>query len=238
MKKIDLKVKLRQQRDKFTSGEELLQDIKDLLQEDDAKDQEILQEIIHGEIGSDSNQFDLDLLATENIFHEDQIKRICIIYRLRFLESRLFKDELPYEAISKIKQLQKEHKTTLNQFRILAPAKAFRLKNADDPLLFAPIGNGYYYLIHKWGNDLSMFRKIRVWPYRGLGNMAVFIFLISLIFVALVPERFTNGPLTPPKFLFFAFIMAQWFGGFMLFFMIKKGKNFSGAVWKSKFINA
>lgn len=238
MKKTDLKVKLSQQRDKFTSGAELLQEIKTLLQEDGAQDRQILNEIEHGETLQNTNDFNFDLLETENIFHIDHIKRICIVYRLRFLESRFFKEDLPYEAISKIKQLQKEHQTTLQEFKILAPAKAFKLENADDPLLFAPIGNDYYYLIHKWGNDMSIFRKIKMWPLRGWGNMAAFILLLSLIFVALVPPRFTNGPLTPPKFLFFAFFMAQWFGGFMLYFMIKKCRNFSGAVWKSTFINA
>ena len=41
----------------------------------------------------------------------------------------------------------------------MAPSKLFELENYDDPLLFASLGDGYYYLIHKWGNDLSFLEK-------------------------------------------------------------------------------
>jgi len=238
MKKINLKNKLSQLRDKQASADELLQQVKQILQEDDKKDQAIYQEIKEGTSRPDKNFFKPELMEIENIFHISQIKQLCIVYRLRFLNSRYFKDDLPYEAIIKIKKLQKQHHTTLKGFKILAPAKAFKLRNADDPLLFVPIGKGYYYLIHKWGNDLSVWRKLLVWPYRGIQYMAVFVFLLSVIFVALVPSRFTNGELTPPKFLLFAFIMFQWFGGLTLFFMIKKGKSFSHMVWKSPYLNA
>lgn len=238
MKKTDIKLKLSRVRDKFTSGEDLLQEIKNILQEDQDLEDHIRAEIDRGKGNSNSNSFDLDKLEADRIFNEDQIKQICKIYRLRFLDSRYFKEELPYQAITKVKQLQKQHQTTLRGFKILAPAKAFKLKNADDPLFFAPIGNGYYYLIHKWGNDLSFFRKIMVWPLRGIENMGIFIFLMSMIFTALVPARFINAEMTAPKFLLFSFIMASWFGGLVLFFMFKKGKNFSPTVWNSSFINA
>lgn len=238
MKKTNIKTKLSGVRDKFTSGEALLQEIKSVLKEDDRLEDHIRTEINRGSDSTNRNFFDFDLLEADRIFHENQIKEICKIYRLRFLDSKYFKDQLPYEAIIKVKQLQKQHQTTLKGFKILAPAKAFKLKNADDPLFFAPIGNGYYYLIHKWGNDLSFFRKLIVWPLRGIEYMAVFIFLLSLVFTALVPSRFINAEMTAPKFLLFSFMMAQWFGGLTLFFMIKKGKNFSPTVWKSTFINA
>ena len=48
----------------------------------------------------------------------------------------------------------------------MAPSKLFKLKNADDPLLFASLGSDYFYLIDKWGNDLSYFRKISMWPFK------------------------------------------------------------------------
>src|SRR5699024_614819 len=187
MKSINLKSELEKIRDKDSSGEELLLQIKGILNEVDTTDQQILKKIKQGKSSKNTNDFNLNLLETDKIFHENQIKKISVIYRLRFLESRYFKDKIPYEALIKIKQLQKQHQTTLQGFKILAPEKAFNLKNADDPLLFVPIGNKYYYLIHKWGNDLSFWRKIKMWPYQSLQNMAVFIFLLSIIFVALVP---------------------------------------------------
>ena len=56
----------------------------------------------------------------------------------------------------------------------------FRLKNYDDPLLFINLGNDYFYLIHKWGNDLSPFRKLLMWPFKNILNLIVFMIILSL----------------------------------------------------------
>ncbi|WP_395062778.1 hypothetical protein [Flavobacterium sp.] len=48
----------------------------------------------------------------------------------------------------------------------MAPSKAFNLKKYDDPLLFAPIGNDYYYLIHKWGNDLAWYKNFKFYQLK------------------------------------------------------------------------
>ena len=46
-----------------------------------------------------------DLLEKSRIFSIDDIKAICIDYRLRFLDSKYFKiEELPYDAIMAIKK--------------------------------------------------------------------------------------------------------------------------------------
>lgn len=238
MKKVDVKNKLEQLRDESISGDALLAQYKAILAADDNLEDQILYEIQNGNVGNDGNIFDVDILSADRIFTENQIKKICTIYRLRFLDSKYFKDNLPYEALLKTKELQKQHQTTLKGFKILAPGKAFKLKNADDPLLFAPMGKGYYYLIHKWGNDLNFWRKLKMWPLRGLEHMAVTVFLFSFIFVHLIPARFINAEMTTPKYLLFAFIIFQWFGGLVLFYFIKKGKNFSPNVWNSKYINA
>lgn len=44
---------------------------------------------------------------------------------------------------------------------IVAPKESFRLQERPkDPLFFYQINDEYFYLIHKWGNDLSVFRRI------------------------------------------------------------------------------
>ena len=43
----------------------------------------------------------------------------------------------------------------------MAPSALFRLEKTDDPLLFVPLGNNYYYLVHKWGNDLHPFSQTK-----------------------------------------------------------------------------
>ena len=51
------------------------------------------------------NNFDLDLLNKQKIFHLDHIKKICIDYRLRFLDIKYFKNDLPEEAIKEIDRI-------------------------------------------------------------------------------------------------------------------------------------
>ena len=41
------------------------------------------------------NQLDFDKMETKNIFHLKNIEKICIKYRLRFLDSNLFKGDYP-----------------------------------------------------------------------------------------------------------------------------------------------
>lgn len=45
---------------------------------------------------------------------------------------------------------------------ICAPAESFKLEQRPkDPLFFYQINSEYYYLVHKWGNDLSVFRQLK-----------------------------------------------------------------------------
>ncbi len=241
MKRTNIQDRLAHERDRFVSGKILLQEIKDILVEDEAEEEQIYNEITQPQvqdIDGISNNFTIDLLDTQNIYHLNQIKRICTVYRLRFLDSKYFKDDLPYEALLKTKHLQKQHQTTLKGFKILAPAKSFKLKNADDPLLFAPIGNGYYYLIHKWGNDLHPLRKIMMWPWRNLECMIGFLFGLSILLTAIFPKDLFATNLSGPEFFIIVFFMFKWVGGAAIYILFQRGRNFSPAVWRSKYFNA
>ena len=224
-------------RNKRISEERLLEEIEKIFEREQSKDTLILKELVEG-IDTESNSFNFDLLETSKIYHLSDIEKICIDYRLRFLNSSYFKAELPYEAISKIKQLEKAHNTKLEGFKIMAPAKLFKLENADDPLLFAPIGNQYYYLIHSWGKDLHPFRKLMMWPFKQLENFIVLLLLVSLILTSLVPQGMFSQQQTTGEFFMIYFFMFKWVGGMSLFYGFKYGKNFSEAIWRSKFYNA
>ena len=41
------------------------------------------------------NKLDFDKMETKNIFHLKNIEKICVKYRLRFLDSNLFKGDYP-----------------------------------------------------------------------------------------------------------------------------------------------
>ena len=87
--------RLKKRRARQITEANLLAEIKNIFDREEEKDQAILSRL-QGESQADYNAFDLDLLDTDRIFHLDHIKAICIDYRLRFLDSKLFKSALPY----------------------------------------------------------------------------------------------------------------------------------------------
>lgn len=181
------------------------------------------------------NQFNFDELDKKNIYHIDSIKKTCIDYRLRFLDIKYFKSTLPKKAFEKITALESTHNTTLSGFKIMAPSKMFVLEKTDDPLLFVPLGNDYFYLIHKWGKDLQPLRKLRMWPFKSIANLIIFTLFISAFATLLMPIGLfskTNDWTTLWMVYFFMFkaiASVILYGGFAM------GKNFNPAIWDSKY---
>ena len=237
LKKTNIEERLQRLKRKENSESLILESVKSILKNDDNYDEKIIKTLNSGKSSND-NSFEFDLLETKNIYHIDQIKKICIDYRLRFLDTKYFKGQLPYEAVSKIKALEKSHKTELTGFKIVAPSKLFKLENADDPLLFAPIGNGYYYLVHKWGNDLNPFRRLLMWPYKSFGNLIFTTLLVSLLATGLVPDGLFSDKMTSSQTGMIFFFMFKSIAAIVLYYGFAAGKNFNTAIWDSKYFNA
>ena len=183
------------------------------------------------------NQFDFDKLETNRIFHRDAIKTICIDYRLRFLDLSYFKADVPVEAIDKIQALEKDHNTEVKHMKIVAPSKLFKLKNADDPLLFVPIGNHYYYLIHKWGNDLHPLRRLMMWPFKNIVTSILSILLLSLFLTAMMPLGLFSSQPNSSDFLLIFLFMFKSIAAVVIYYAFAAGKNFNRAIWDSSYYN-
>ncbi len=211
--------------------------VQEVFRKDESHTSEILQNL-NAISNTGSNDFDFDQLETNKIYHIDQIKNICIDYRLRFLDSKYFKGKLPHEAITIIKELEKNHQTKLKGFKIIAPSKLFKLENADDPLLFAPIGNDYFYLIHKWGNDLHPLRKAMMWFFKSFENLLFLTFLVSLLLTFMVPDGLFSKTSNTSTFIMVFFFMFKSVAAVVLFYGFALGKNFNTAIWNSKYFNA
>ena len=181
------------------------------------------------------NQFDVDHLERNRIFHIDDIKKTCIDFRLRFLDSKYFKNEIPQAAFDEINHLNTLHNTRLGNYKIMAPSKLFKLENTDDPLLFAPIGNGYYYLIHKWGNDLHPFRKVMMWPFKSIPNLFALILLLSWFATQLVPVGLFSKANDWGVYWMTYFFMFKGISAIVIFYGFALGKNFNPAIWNSKY---
>jgi hypothetical protein len=101
---------------------------------------------------------------------------LCNKYYLRFLPTAIYKGSIDKETANKISQFEIangvkcgnwERRVKLRGYEwqngntyIVAPKESFELQEKPkDPLLFYQINNEYFYLIHKWGNDISTLRR-------------------------------------------------------------------------------
>ncbi|UOB16961.1 hypothetical protein [Abyssalbus ytuae] len=237
LKKTNVEEKLRGYRKKDLNDSNILQQVKTILGSHTHQEHQIQQELKTSENAS-YNSFNIDLLETDRIYHIDHIKKICIDYRLRFLDTRYFKGKFPQKALSQIKILENTHNIQLKGFKIIAPSKLFKLENADDPLLFAPIGNDYYYLIHKWGNDLHPLRKYLMLPFKNFLNLTLLILIISYFLTELIPMQLFSKTSNPSMFWLLFIFMFKMVGSIVLFYGVAHGKNFNYAIWNSKYFNA
>ena len=179
-----------------------------------------------------------DKIDSNRLFHVDQIRKICIDYRLRFLDFNFFKGGVPDEAYTKLKEFELNHPDLDLNIKMMAPTKLFQLENYDDPLMFVSLGNNYYYLIHKWGNDMSYFRKMFMWPFKNFYNILIYIGVISLLFTTFVPDGIFFYKNNPEIQFFVVFLfMFKSLAAIFIYFGFAMGKNFNENIWDSKFYN-
>lgn len=101
--------------------------------------------------------------SQERVFHISQIKAICEKYCLRFLSTDYYSGTIDEDLPVKISTFEIAHNVKCDKYntKIVAPIKSFKLQaKPKDPLMFYEINDEYYYLIHKWGNDLSIGRSL------------------------------------------------------------------------------
>lgn len=205
----------------------LLDEARLILEREYQNEKNIFERIRHPKQSSN-----IVFLENEPVFNIEQIKTIAIRYRLRFLDSDLFKGEIPYEAILRIKEIEKNNGIRFSAFKILAPASLFKLENRNkDPLLFACLGNGNYLLIHKWGNDLSWFRRILVYPIQCIQKFILSILLLSLLISVFIPADY------PLRLFTFFFCNLFLLSFFVYVGYVRLNQNLSEFEWNSRFIS-
>ena len=175
-------------------------------------------------------------IKPQYIFSLEEIKNICIKYRLRFLDSQFYKDEFPYEAVLKIKDLNTDFKKDLKGFKILAQAEAFSKKEKDLPcLLFAPTFNGNFYLIHSWGKEYKWHRKPSLFPIRTFETLVLSVATLTLIIDLSLPVRLITLDQSAPYWCGYRiatfFHLFIFFCGFTTYAAFAFNKNFSKSNW-------
>jgi hypothetical protein len=178
-------------------------------------------------------------LPEKDIFTIDQIQSLCLKFRLRFLPSDLFKGSIPDEAIFKVRRTETLLGKEIPKFFLLAPESVFRLGDANkDPLLFAPLTDGRFLFLHKWGNDLSPWHRVMAWPLQNPVNLLLTVGFVAVVFALLLPSKwFTN----PGVFSFerLAMVFWAWIVGMSLtsYFWFVLNKKFSLHAWRNPYFN-
>jgi hypothetical protein len=170
----------------------------------------------------DLESLNFDALETERIYHISDIKKLCVDYRLRFLDSAQGRE--------------------IKGFKMIAPAGMFKLAEKDkDPLLFVPMGGGYHYLLAKWGNDLHPLRKALVYPFRDFESLMKTVFGFCLAVALLFPEGLIRGPKDTGTILHLRVIFFFWMvfstGAMTALYGFSRMKNFNANLWKSNYLD-
>lgn len=219
--------------------DEVLQAFRQVLEDDDDLDDKILNSIF----GSDGSITHLKAAELDpgRIYSLEQIKNLCVNYRLRFLDTKYFKGEIPYEALSHVKSLQRHQEVEITGFKILAPAPMFNLQYQDkDPLLFVPLGKDRFYLIHKWGKDLHPLRKLLVYPFRNFKSLLTSVCLLAFAIVMSIPDSVIMGPYDKNSYalrVIFFFYLFIAFSGLTALYGFSRLKNFNSVLWNSKYMD-
>lgn len=239
MNGVDLEKELKRSREKSLTEhpDNILKAFKDLLKQDDQLDDAVLANIFRGE--GEAENLNWQHLDPDRIYRLSDIKDICTNYRLRFLDGKYFKGDIPHEAVAKVKALQKQEGRELRNFKIVAPANMFNLQYKDkDPLLLIPLGQQRYYLVHKWGKDLHPLRRLAVYPFRNFKSLLLSVAALAALVVSLIPSSVMMGPYDKSAlairviFFFYLFIA---FCGMTALYGFSRLKNFNSVLWNSKY---
>lgn len=175
---------------------DILDEAKKILNEDESIEAKIIAEIKASQPKKEYSIVDISKLEVENIFSLEQIKELCLTYRLKFVDSHRFNNETPIKTVLKIKAKEKLINAKFKGLKIVAPKRTLKLGDCDgDPLLFASLNDGKYYLLDQWGNDLNAWRKLLAWPIKNVSNWLKFALYLSLFIAIITPSHWiTTNP--------------------------------------------
>lgn len=175
-------------------AEQVLDSVKANLKVEDEKDSEMLKYFGTKKVIVEHTQIAVSIkkkIDGEFITRED-VKKICIQYGLRCLNSNYYKKEIPTSALNDLRRFKEENNigeySMNNNLFVIAPKDHFSLgkRPQNDPVLLYN-DNGIYRVISKWGSDFGFTRRIRgvFMESPMLASLVITFFLLNLILLAI-----------------------------------------------------
>ncbi len=189
---IDKELEKASQEDKQKFNVDPINEVKLLLAGESSEDARILRglsnnsqfnriEKVRGE------QIELENLENEyegKVYKIEQIEKLCVDYRLRFLQSKYYTGSYDVEVAAKIKEFAKSTQSPIDEYTLgrrffmMAPQEMFELRDEKyiskaelrrqaDPAIFYQIDEKHFRLIHKWGADFTIFRLIEGFRWKS-----------------------------------------------------------------------
>lgn len=132
------------------------------------------------------------------IFTEEMLENLAINYRLKLLNTNFYTGHIDSLTAPRLREFMDNNKISYetsgyaDQFFILGPSEDFskedkEVKSKKSAMAFYKVDRNHYRLIHKWGNNFSLWRYVRAWKYRNaktfVFNLFIFIsfFLLSAV---------------------------------------------------------
>ncbi len=190
-------VRADQHRQRRFSGQVSLDDIKDMLAQECKTESNALQrlgiprqKIVMGQ-RSWLQQCRLNQTYHGGVYHQDDVRSICLDYQMRMLPSHLYTGPVDPLFGPKVRRFEQQQQLTTKEaagnYFIVAPAETFALEERQrpieniDPLLLYKVDDHFYKLVHQWGADLHVFRYVNSWRHRSLLHMTAHWMLVTFM---------------------------------------------------------
>lgn len=224
--------------DKERSNRLKTEKLNQLLEDSFSQEEQLTEEIKQRNL---EHVYENKALSSEHVYELDEIKKVCVDYRLRFLDAKLFKGEIPLEVLLNMRNLENEAKIPFKAFKIVAPAELFKLVEKDkDPILFGQLADNRYYFIGKWGKDMNPLRKWLVYPFRDVSTFIKSIFILTALISFSLPSSWMVTSADESSFnirmvLFFYVLFAT--TAWSIMYAYPRVKNFNVYLWNSRFFD-
>jgi hypothetical protein len=234
---VNLKHKLEHLHTKMRKSEDnLVVEAKKILKQDLFTEKKILQNL--KQYKTSYQLVDEEDLHFKEIYSLDEIKKIAILYRLKFLSSHFFKPEIPDVVFLKIESLNSRFQKEIKELLILAPHKNYTQANTNEKAaVFVKTNYDNYYLVHEWGKAFKESRTFTYLPLRNFESLVVTVFIITLIIAVSLPTRLITLDHKADYWsgyraaAFFHLLIFNF--GVTVYFTFTFAKNFSSSVWNS-----
>ena len=108
LKSIDLHKKLIVEREKNLHSNNIIEWVQSIFNEITVTNKSVLERLSASPINKNVNTFNIDEVDTNAIFHISHIEKICINYRLRFLDTKYFKGSYPEIVVRQDNYIRKK----------------------------------------------------------------------------------------------------------------------------------